>query len=291
MEYLEQMKNDDASDWLDVALDCRKVNVAELELIKGELTESYEIYDQLIESYNVAVTASEFDNSKALVIEYYEKPPADLKKLIQTRRNSHGLTDCPFCGYPFVPDTLDHFIPKNSWPEYSIFDNNLVPQCRGCAPTKSEKYYCDTINKALFIHPIYSDLLSRIKFVINVDYNRLMTKPAFSIRLVKIGDVDVESLTRIRTHLSELKVKSRILLFCDREYRGWKNKLTKKRFDIRAALSQRLEEVTAGAQGKDWRTSLYSGILNNEALIQFLNSIGTTERVQEQEEIEEEIDF
>lgn len=39
---------------------------------------------------------------------------------------------CPFCGGIGTPRNLDHFLPKVSYPQFSIFPKNLVPSCRDC---------------------------------------------------------------------------------------------------------------------------------------------------------------
>lgn len=39
---------------------------------------------------------------------------------------------CPFCGGIGTPRNLDHFLPKDSFPQFSILPYNLVPSCRDC---------------------------------------------------------------------------------------------------------------------------------------------------------------
>ena len=282
MEYLDEMKSDDNSEWLDEALDCNKANVGELELIKDNLLLSLEQYDELVESYAEELEESDFLEEKDLLIEYYERPPSELGRWIKARRNDHGLPKCPFCGYPFSPDTLDHFIPKNCWPEYSIHVNNLVPQCRGCAPSKGEKYFGEEIGRTYFIHPIYSDLLSKVKFIVNVEFYDGMTKPNFQVRIVTTCVLNDDSKERIKTHLVELKVKSRIVRFCEREFKAWKVKISSRSFDIVRALNQRLDELPIEHLDRDWKSSLYKGILENELLVNYLNSIRPAEEPAEQ---------
>ncbi|UPG86002.1 HNH endonuclease [Luteibacter aegosomatis] len=43
-----------------------------------------------------------------------------------------ALEMCPFCGGIGIPKTLDHFLPKNKHPKYSVLPLNLVPSCRDC---------------------------------------------------------------------------------------------------------------------------------------------------------------
>lgn len=38
---------------------------------------------------------------------------------------------CPFCGLGYA-STLDHYLPKNSYPQLSVTPENLVPSCKDC---------------------------------------------------------------------------------------------------------------------------------------------------------------
>lgn len=39
---------------------------------------------------------------------------------------------CPFCGGIGQPFTLDHYLPKANYPQFSVLPMNLVPSCRDC---------------------------------------------------------------------------------------------------------------------------------------------------------------
>lgn len=42
---------------------------------------------------------------------------------------------CPFCGFGEVWE-VDHYLPKDQFPELNVFPKNLVPICHGCNHTK-----------------------------------------------------------------------------------------------------------------------------------------------------------
>lgn len=46
-------------------------------------------------------------------------------------RRKGGLKSCPVCGSPVTGD-LDHYLPRDIYPEYSIMRANLVPACKHC---------------------------------------------------------------------------------------------------------------------------------------------------------------
>ena len=98
-------------------------------------------------------------------------------------------------------------------------------------------------------------------------------------------------ISRLRKHFAELKVKNRLSLYCSREYLSWKTKKSKSRFNVRQALRVRLSEVEEGEEGKDWKSALYLGMLENQCLITYLNNIVPTQPEEAEVEAEVEIDF
>lgn len=273
MKFLTSMKYVNGNEFLDVALKCKKTTVDDLKKIEDSLKTVISKYDSIINKHNKSPNKSEFNKHRELLTEYYEKAPSKLNKLLKIRRNDHGLLECPYCGYPFSPDTLDHFIPKDYWPEFSIHPNNLVPQCRGCAPIKGDNYFSEDDNSALFIHPIYSDLLSKLKFKINTEFVEKNKQINFKVYLILDEDIDTQSKSRILKHLDSLKLKQRIINYCNRECTTWRNKLTSRKFNIKIALQQRLNEKSYADIAKDWKTALYQGILKNDALVNYFNSL------------------
>ncbi|KAF7764939.1 hypothetical protein PCIT_b1045 [Pseudoalteromonas citrea] len=273
MQYLNELLEELPCSWIDLATGCRKDNVNELIDISDELSRRYSLYEGLVSNYTLDLQSTEFNDHRDLLVEYYEKSPAALNRELLNRRNEHGLYLCPFCGNPKKPDTLDHFIPKVQWPEYSIFPNNLVPQCRGCAPIKGENYYCNEESTAKFIHPIYSDLLQRFRFKITVNFDEGNNRPIFAISLIKVLDAERSENERVIFHIKHLKIQQRIIKFCQEDYRRWKKRLSKTRFDLRVALQQRLSEIPENDWGRDWKTAFIKGLLDNENAIDYLHSL------------------
>jgi len=274
MKHLGELKIDGDGGWLENALSSKKENVNGLNIIADKIREKYKKYDDIIENHESSLDESEFLLSKDLLVDFYSSPPSNLKELIKCRRNDHGLNECPYCGFPFSPDTLDHFIPKDLWPEYSIYVNNLVPQCRECAPIKGERYYCDDTTMARFVHPIYSSIMSKIFFKITVEFDDQMLAPNFNVSFLKNPSLTSPEALRAKKHLNELQVKTRIMVYCRREFNGWKNKLKARKFDIRDALQQRINENQGGDNSAgNWNIALYRGILENEQITTYLNSL------------------
>ncbi|MHA0420693.1 HNH endonuclease [Escherichia coli] len=291
MKYLGEFMENQPCTWLDAARGSKKENVQQLELIAEELSENYSSYDNLIESSNDALPESAFLQYSDLLIEYYEKAPRELNKLLLERRNEHELPFCPYCGNPMIPDTLDHFIPKGKWPEFSIFPNNLVPQCRGCAPVKGEHYYCIENNLAMFIHPIYFNFLENFRFSMNVSLNTESNDISVVVKLKRIIETQADDQRRVIIHAEKLKIKSRIIHYCKKEFRQWKRRLANAKFDVSTALKQRLSEISQPDIGKDWQSAFYSALLQNQEIIDYMNSLHPAENLHQQSNHAVDLDF
>jgi hypothetical protein len=59
---------------------------------------------------------------------------------------------CPYCGFGQAT-TLDHYLPKCRFPQYSILPSNLVPSCRDCQSKKGR--YIAKKGSAQTLHPCF----------------------------------------------------------------------------------------------------------------------------------------
>lgn len=291
MKYLKEFLEKQPCSWLEEAKKCKKRNSVQFNEISDNIAKRYRDYDNLINSVSISLIESTFLDKSELIIDYYESPPKELKALLLERRNEHKLRSCPYCGNPATPDTLDHFIPKGSWPEFSIFPNNLVPQCRGCAPVKSEKHYCNIKNQAIFIHPFYFGFIEKFRFSISLTFDKSDNKITISVKLKKDKDIKKDEKERFLLHAEELKIKSRINRYCLRKYNDWIRLLSNSNFDITSALQQRLKEIPPKDIGKDWKSAFYKALLENQEAIQYLNSLCPKHGQHRYEDDDEEIDF
>ncbi|MDW6060502.1 HNH endonuclease signature motif containing protein [Streptomyces sp. FXJ1.4098] len=81
------------------------------------------------------------------------RPLEDLRNSIfrtALSRNSR----CPLCERAQVC-ALDHFLPKNHFPEYSILADNLIPVCERCNRLKGDE--CDTAGGLLMFHAYFDE--------------------------------------------------------------------------------------------------------------------------------------
>ncbi|MEV5006890.1 HNH endonuclease signature motif containing protein [Streptomyces sp. NPDC055692] len=84
----------------------------------------------------------------------------DKGRPLEDLRNSIFLTalsrnsQCPLCERAQVC-ALDHFLPKNHFPEYSILADNLIPVCERCNRLKGDE--CDRTDGLLMFHAYFDE--------------------------------------------------------------------------------------------------------------------------------------
>jgi len=281
MKIVNSLLTQDERAWLDLALACKKAREASLYDLVDDINEKYSSYHSIVinKESNLpqsVFSARDFEKLKQHFIDLYNKPPSKLKNLLIFKRREHTLTSCPYCGNPTIPDTLDHFIPKDLLAEYSIFPNNLVPQCRACAPIKSNKYYSSEHNLVMFAHPFYSSLLDDIyiEVIPSLQDGQVVFQVKFSTHTE--SEVDILAIT---LHIKSLKIKERIMMYCDKEIKKWIRKLKKNHFDIEVVLNARYSEHNQHEMRSNWEFVLYKALLENEAVMSFLKSIKPEEKV------------
>ncbi|MCK2053805.1 hypothetical protein [Methylobacterium sp. 37f] len=72
---------------------------------------------------------------------------------LRRMRRKEGLKSCPVCGSP-VTGNLDHYLPRNAYPEFAIMRANLVPACQHCnSGVKGKTIHGG--NPRRFIHPYF----------------------------------------------------------------------------------------------------------------------------------------
>lgn len=238
--------------------------------VEAYFQQHFNAFDQTVAAFGTPPPSSAKRRLDSLMHEFYLRPNAALQTDLHKRRHDHGLTECPFCGNPQAPDTLDHFLPKEDWPEYAIFANNLVPQCRACAPIKHRRYYCATHRRAMFLHPMYSAALGSVRFKINVSLQA--DRPVFEIKFSAAKATAGTDVVRIEQHLKELKVLGRIQEFCIRHWSHWRQKVETQRIDIEMLFHYAIGPMSTDEYGKDWATAFKKGVLRDAKALAALNA-------------------
>lgn len=121
------------------------------------------------------------ERKKTLINLYKPKEHQAPYELLRTMRKEHDLLCCPSCGEDGAPGTLDHYLPKDIFPEFSICVANLTPMCNRCQEEKSISYLTGKGRKA-YIHPYFDEVNEGF---FSVAIQKPYSAPSFELKITR----------------------------------------------------------------------------------------------------------
>ncbi|MFB5078665.1 hypothetical protein [Raoultella sp. C349492] len=191
------------------------------------------------------------------------------KPLLEKLRNRE-LDYCPACGEDGTPNTLDHYLPKDIFPEFSVTLVNLFPMCDICQGAKSVKIK-DEEGKRLFIHPYFDNFIEQQ--VLILDIHEPFNAPA-SIELYPHPDIDRELQGLISRHITELEIPVRYYRYFQSNYLRLLRlvgKMRHKDLNVREQL-ENFRDMALEKSINSWSYIFYDGVLRNEHLMEYLSN-------------------
>lgn len=130
-----------------------------------------------------------------------------------------GLRDrkfqfCPSCGEEGSPSTIDHYLPKEVYPHFSVTPVNLTPMCDACQTAKGEKTL-DENGHRIFLHPYFDEFLT--SQVVRLTIGRPFNAPE-DFALEPVEDLDLDLAALVRRHIRGLHMEERYGAFFRDEY-------------------------------------------------------------------------
>ncbi len=239
---------------------------------KDSWNERYEEY--IINHGNPSSIA--FSNVEAVdktkFINLYKSPTGTIESDIIDKIEDHDLSYCPFCSGMGVPDTLDHFLPKDDYPEYSIFSKNLIPACDSCNRLKSTKTVDDNGEK-MFFHPYYDNINAYEIYKLDIlpPYD---IAPDFTLEINPAIPEDIRYIAE--KQIRELKVEKRFRKHFKGEYKRLKKEVLKNKENANILLVDLVNIFYSKAQGVSmnfWDTVIYKAVLANDDLLAYLDAL------------------
>lgn len=177
---------------------------ARLEALADSVQRRFGEYDAAVANDTLAAINEDatLQNSESDFWHCYEVKTAALKNMldcIDESQRDGALKWCPYCGIT-APMSFDHYLPKETFPEFSVDPQNLIRSCTKCNSTKGSRWI--SAGDRLFIH-FYYDLIPEEQFLfVDIDHE----EKAFSARffIEKPEGVALASWGIIENHFRKL---------------------------------------------------------------------------------------
>lgn len=167
---------------------------------------------------------------------------------------------CLYCSHG-LPWTLDHYVTKSKYAEFSIFPNNLVPCCRDC---NSNKPANPIIINDQFLHPYYESVAGLEWLICRIDYS-MSNAPTLSY------DVDINAFNgnsilfdRVKNQFKKLRLNEMYSTQANDELTSIQ-KLLKPVFDAEGAVGVQnylAEQESAATKPSHatWKAAMYKSM-------------------------------
>lgn len=142
------------------------------------------------------------DDADLLKNMYYPQRSPIIKLRNAICQTNNDFT-CPYCEFGEV-SSLDHYLPKSTFPEFSVYPKNLIPCCQVCNQNKGKDWeygrktnlnpYLDDINISDFIHAEFKLEDGKIAVLYEMKNKILVSQELFDI---------------IQEHFSSMKLAER----------------------------------------------------------------------------------
>jgi hypothetical protein len=210
------------------------------------------------------------DEHKDKYINLYSSADEDkrqVREIRELRNRRPKLLVCPACGEDGTPRTLDHYLPKSIFPEFSVHLKNLVPMCDICQGIKGEEYLSGTGEK-IYFHS-YFDTIPDALFIIEI--SAPFNAPAgFKLRVSEqAGALGALALR----HSDGLSLQQRIEEYCVEKYSHLLKSAAMNRVGANIEVRTLVQAFLMNEQQKasnSWTALFYRSVLENPELIEYL---------------------
>lgn len=134
-----------------------------MQAARAEILAAYLGYEDAVPEVGELDEAPLTDQQKEAMQHAYSVETEPMTTLRGDLLKRISVARCPFCGIS-ESATLDHYLPKEHYPEFSIFPQNLVPSCAVCNTRKRDRILDAGTNVRMFLHPCY-DLIPDMPFL------------------------------------------------------------------------------------------------------------------------------
>jgi len=233
---------------------------------RAEILVAYQSYEDIApevgELNEVPLTAQQKDAMRHA----YSVETAPMTTLRGDILNRNSVARCPFCGIS-ESSTLDHYLPKEQYPEFSIFPKNLVPSCAACNTLKRGRILDVGTNVRMFLHPCYDTIPNEafLNVRVRMEANALI----LSYRLKRPAGMTLQIFQQLSSHFNELNLADRYRKM-GLEHLGGEYPALRRAYGPGKDANRVAEKLVEGAEDKEevsgpnfWLAKLYRALADN----------------------------
>lgn len=177
-----------------------------LQAVRAKVLVAYQGYEDAAPEVGGLERAQLTDLQKEAMRHAYTVETEPMTVLRGTLLKRVIVARCPFCGIS-ESSTLDHYLPKEQYPEFSIFPKNLVPSCAACNTRKRNRILDEGTGVRMFLHPCY-DVIPDIPFLA-VRARMAADALILSYQLTRPVGMALRTFRHLRSHFNELDLADR----------------------------------------------------------------------------------
>lgn len=184
------------------------------------------------------------------------------------------LSTCPMCGSGSV-GTVDHFLPRETYAEFSVFTPNLIPTCGICNTKAKKTTVSGNLAVERFLHPYFNKALDRPLWQVAFD----LSDSAASFKAVPVPGLSPTLSARVQWHLAnvlEEQFEHTISTKWPDHARGLKKELDRRGLTamnidfVREESLRLLSYEEPGGKHNSWTSAFHRGILDDPKVLTWL---------------------
>lgn len=238
---------------------------ARLGRLRRRIASAYATYEANTDELRTLVAAGIKGVREKALLHAYNSPTATMR-LIRDELiypNIEDFDECPYCGIN-DPKTLDHYLPKETYPEFAVHPLNLIPICHVCNSHYKRAQFLDG-GARLFIHSYFDkfpdfdflrlEVVVQQEIILNFTNRSDPSNPKFSILF--------------GNHFGKLGLNERFVQKSAAEISRKRPAL--RRFyksggsaEVARALRQEATDFRATLSGNHWKVALYFGLAGSD---------------------------
>lgn len=187
-------------------------------------------------------------------------------KILEIQSAQHK-NSCPYCGID-KPRTIDHYLPKSEYPEFSIYPPNLIPCCPRCNSKKSDDWRKN--GKRIFIN-YYFDSLPDEQFLfasLKYEKNNFDKIPLVTFEIKNNGNISKKDFSLIERHFNKLDLLKEYSEYVEEELSNIHDEISHNthipKKEHKETLERRAHTFARKYGVNYWKACLYNAVIASE---------------------------